>query len=285
MTSADRRSTRRGGLTGIFQDAVYGAVRWLVGHVRTLTGALGLFLGGALALSAAALALFAWIANAMIGGATQAFDQSVVDFMRANQATVWDWFALAGAGLGSGVAMWVVLIIGTVLLWRSRHHFSVLLLWAALLGGRVLNHELKVAFERGRPEPVDWEMEVFGNAIDFPTSYSFPSGHATTALVVYGTIAYLVARLEPTARQRRWTLGGALALILLIGWSRVYMGVHYLSDVVAGYLTGFAWVTLVALSIEVIRHFATWRPEVAEEEADIEKGVEPVREALRHEEA
>lgn len=282
---ADRRRRPREGATGAVQDALYAAMRWVEGHVRTLTGALGLFLGIGLALSAAALALFAWIATAVLGGMTQTVDMTVVEFMHSNQFAALDWLALAGAGLGSGVAMWIALGLGTILLWRGRHHFSVLLLWIALVGGRVLNHELKAVFARDRPEPVDWEVEVLGSAIDFPTSFSFPSGHATTALVVYGTLAYLVARLEPTPRQRRWTLLGAAALILLIGWSRMYMGVHYLSDVVAGYLTGFAWITLVALAIEIIRHFATWKPEVAEEEQDIEKGVEPLREALRHEEA
>jgi undecaprenyl-diphosphatase len=255
-----------------------------VGHVRTLTGALGLFLGVGLAVSAAALALFAWISRAVLGAAAREADAAVVEFMRANQAPVWDGLALAGAALGSGVAMWVVLIIGTVLLWRSRHHYSVLLLWVALLGGRVLNHQLKVTFGRERPSPDGWDLELLGNPIAFPTSFSFPSGHATTALVVYGTIAYLVARLEPTRRQRRWTLGGAATLILFIGWSRIYLGVHYLSDVIAGYLSGLAWVTLVAMAIEVIRHFATFRPDVAEEEKDIEKGAEPVREALQQDE-
>lgn len=275
----ERRTRKRGGLLTSLQDAIFGAVRWLTGHVRSVWTALGLFLGGGLILSAAALAFFSWIASAMAGGATQRFDQSVVELMRRNAAPLWDWLALAGAGLGSGIAMWVVLIIGTVLLWRSRHHFSVLLLWVSFLGGRVLNEELKATFARSRPEPIDWEVEVFGRSVGFPESFSFPSGHATTAMVVFGTVAYLIARLEPTARQRRWTLGGAAALIVLVGWSRVYMGVHYPSDVVAGYLAGFLWATLVVLAIEVVRHFATFRPELAAEEKDVEKGVEPLREA------
>lgn len=280
----ERRGSDRTGPAAAIQDVIYDTIRWLVGHVRTLTGALGAYLGAGLLLAAAALGLFAWIAHAVLGGATARFDEAVVAFLRDHHAPVWDWLALAGAGLGSGVAVWIALIVGTLLLWRGRYHYSVLLLWVSLLGGRVLNHEMKVAFERDRPEPVDWDVSVFGNPVSFPESFSFPSGHATTALVVFGTMAYLVARLEPTPRQRRWTLAVAAALILLIGWSRVYMGVHYPSDVIAGYLSGIVWVSLVALAIEVIRHFATFRPEIAREERDIEKGVEPVREALRHEE-
>lgn len=279
----ERRTRERRGPLNAAQDAVYGAIRWLTGHVRSVWAALGLFLIAGLAISAAALAVFSWIAYAMAGGVTQRFDQSVVDFMRANAAPAWDWLALAGAGLGSGVAMWIVLLGGTVLLWRGRRHISVLLLWVSLLGGRLLNEELKAAFARERPEPIDWEVDAFGRSIGFPESFSFPSGHATTAMVVFGTVAYLVARLEPTVRQRRWTLAGAAALILLIGWSRVYMGVHYPSDVLAGYLSGLLWATLVVLAIEVVRHFATYEPELAEEERDVEKGLEPLREAVHPE--
>ncbi len=275
-SEAERRGSRRHGPGRALQDALYRAVRWVVGHVRTLTGALGLFLGAGLVVSAAALALFAWIAHAVLGDVTRDVDSAVVGFMRENRAPAWDRLALAGAALGSGVAMWIVLITGTLLLWRSRHHFSVLLLWIALLGGRVLNEELKATFGRDRPSPEGWDLELLGNPLGFPTSSSFPSGHATTALVVYGTIAYLVARLESTRAQRRWTLAGAAALILFIGWSRLYLRVHYLSDVAAGYVAGLAWVTLVAMAIEVVRHFATFRPDLADEEEDIEKGVEPV---------
>lgn len=282
--SDDRREAARHGPSAATQNALYGSIRWIVGHVRSLSAALGFFLGGALAISAATLALFSWIAYAMAAGATQRIDRAVVELLRANAAPVWDWLALAGAGLGSGAAMWVVLILGTVLLWRSRRHYSVLLLWVALLGGRVLNHGLKTWFARPRPEAVNWEVDLFGRAIEFPTSFSFPSGHATTAVVVFGTVAYLVARLEPTPTQRRWTLAGAGAVILLIGWSRLYMGVHYLSDVIAGYLSGLLWATLVALGIEVIRYFAESHPDVADEERDVEKGVEPLREAVRAEE-
>ncbi len=88
-----------------------------------------------------------------------------------------------------------------------------------------------------------------GRAIDFPTSFSFPSGHATTAMLVFG-------------------------------WSRIYMGLHYLSDVIAGYLAGLLWATLVVLGIELISYFAIGHPEVAAEEKDVEKGVGPLREAV-----
>ena len=93
----------------------------------------------------------------------------------------------------------------------------------------------------------------------------------------------LVLRLQPSVRQRRWTLALAGALILLIGLSRIYLGVHYPSDVLAGYLAGFVWASFAALSFEVVRYFAGRRPGVWAQEKDLEKGLRPLRETLRGE--
>ncbi|MEW5930502.1 MAG: phosphatase PAP2 family protein, partial [Gemmatimonadota bacterium] len=178
-------------------------------------------------------------------------------------------------------AVWVVLAAGTAFLWRSRHRWSLLLLWISLLGARLLSRLLKAVFDRPRPALVDGDLEVLGLRFSFPESASFPSGHAVTSAVVYGTLAYLVVRLEPTRRMRRATLAAAAVLILGIGFSRLYLAVHYPSDVVAGYLAGFAWATWCALGIEALRYFAGGRPEVRRAEADLERGIAPIREALR----
>ncbi|HET7320881.1 MAG TPA: phosphatase PAP2 family protein, partial [Longimicrobiaceae bacterium] len=128
----------------------------------------------------------------------------------------------------------------------------VVLLWVSLLGGRILQSILKNTFHRARPSLFGSEIHLLGHTFHYPTSYSFPSGHALTAVVIYGTLAYLVARLESTRRLRRWTLGLALVLVVVIGLSRLYMGVHYPSDVLAGWLVGFVWATASVLAIEVV---------------------------------
>lgn len=279
----DLRREPRGGALRPAMDALYGTIRWIGSHVRGFYAAVGLFLVVGLGLAVLAAALFALVAEGMVGGATQAFDQAVVEWIRARQAPWLDWLALAGAALGSGVATWIVLGVGSVVLWFTRHHLSVLLLWISLLGGRLLSAELKALFDRPRPRPLAWELELFGSPIDFPASPSFPSGHAVTSVIVFGTLAYLVVRLEPTVRMRRWTLAAAALLILLIGLSRIYLGVHYPSDVLAGYLAGFVWATFAAFAIEVIRYFAARKPEVAREEKDLEQGLRPIREAVRRE--
>lgn len=277
-----RQEPREGALRPVM-DALYTSIRWIGGHVRGFYAAVGLFLLIGFGMAVVAVGLFAWVAEGVAGGATQAFDEMIVDWVRNRQGVVLDWLSLAGAALGSGVAAWVVLGIASVSLWLSRHHLSVALLWIAVFGGRILSGELKALFDRPRPAPVDWQLEIFGSPIEFPASPSFPSGHAVTSVVVFGTLAYLIIRLEPTVRMRRWTLSLAALLILLIGLSRIYLGVHYPSDVLAGYLAGFVWATAAAFTIEVIRYFVAREPRVIREEKDLERGLRPIRETVRGE--
>jgi undecaprenyl-diphosphatase len=90
-------------------------------------------------------------------------------------------------------------------------------------------------------------------------------------MAVYLTLAYLVVRLEPTRALRRLTLAAFGATILLVGLSRVYLGVHYPSDVIAGFVAGFAWAVVCALGIEAVRYFRRRRPEVAAVERDLDR--------------
>lgn len=276
----ERRTHVRRGWLEPFLDWFYGLVRWIVGHVRGFYAAVGLFLAFGLGLSVGALALFALLAELVGAGVTQRIDQAVLVWVDRYTNAVFDGLALLGAALGSSGAVWLALIIGTVYFWRSGHHYSAALLWVALIGGRILNRLLKAFYDRPRPEFWAGDIELLGYQFSFPGSASFPSGHAITSVIVFGTLAYLIIRLEPTIRMRRWTIAGAAALILLIGLSRIYLRVHYPSDVVAGYLAGFIWATACALTIEVIRYAAARRPELAREEADLEKGIEPLREAV-----
>lgn len=200
-----------------------------------------------------------------------------------HDSAVLDGLAVAGAVLGSGTAAWVVLGVATLAFLRTRHLLSALLLWGAVLGARFLNAELKALFGRPRPPADGWKLTVLGREVGFPTSDSFPSGHAVTSVVVFGTLAYLIVRLEPTVRLRRATLAAAAGLILLIGLSRVWLGVHYPSDVLAGWLAGLVWATAAAFSIEVVRYFVDREPEAARAERDLERGLRPIREAVRGE--
>lgn len=277
---SERRAHRRGGPIGRLQDLDYGLIRWLLRHVQGFYAALGVYLLVGLGFATAGLALFALLAQVVFGGTVQRWDEAGVLWARTLENDFLDILALIGVALGSGAAAWAVIIVGSVFLWRSKHHYSVYLLWLALGGARFLNTALKDWYGRPRPSLFPGDVEILGMNYTFPASPSFPSGHALTSTVIFFTLAYLIARLEPTRRMRRWTVATAAFFVLLVCASRVYLAVHYPSDVIAGFLAGIFWATFTALGIELVRYFRTRKPELAEEEQDLEKGVEPLREAL-----
>lgn len=264
-------------------NAVYGVIRWISKHVRDVHAAIGLFLTLGLAVSVMALGAFLWIARAITVESTPGLDTRVLMWLHGRQTPAGDVLALAGAALGSAPALWVVLGLGSLYFLRTRHLYSLAILWLSLLGAHVLNGVLKAMYQRPRPQLSGGELEILGRRFDYPTSYSFPSGHAITAVVVFGTLAYLVVRLEPTVRTRRLTLVAAALVIVVIGASRVYLGVHYPSDVLAGYLAGFIWSTSAVFTIEVVRYFARGRPELHRGEADLGEGLRPLGESVHGE--
>lgn len=234
-------------------------LHWSVDHTHSPGAALGLFLGVGLSAAAVSAAVFALLAHHVGRGSTQAFDEAAIAWMREQKAPWLDGLAAVGAVIGSGAAVWGALGFGTLFFWRRERRLSALLLWVSLLGGVLLNRELKALFDRPRPAPIDWDLVVFGREIVYPTSPSFPSGHALTAVVVFGTLAYLLVRMQPSARVRRRVLGTAVGLIVFIGLSRVYLGVHYPSDVLAGYLAGLVWASFAAGAVGVSHHAARGR--------------------------
>lgn len=138
--------------------------------------------------------------------------------------------------LGSTVvAILVATAFGLFLLWKRRFAW-VITFAAAVLGGSLLNRVLKYFFQRPRPH--------FDDPILTLTSYSFPSGHTMIATVLYGAIAaYLLAHTRDW-KQRVVIVLATAGLILLVGFSRIYLGAHYLSDVLAAFAEGLAWLSL-----------------------------------------
>jgi len=118
---------------------------------------------------------------------------------------------------------------------------------AAFIGGALLNLALKAVFQRARPE--------FDAPLATALGWSFPSGHAMGAMVAYGMLAYLLV-LRFGRAPAPFIVAGASILVLGVGFSRVYLGVHYFSDVVGGYLSGIAWLAVCASAIEIARRHA-----------------------------
>jgi undecaprenyl-diphosphatase len=115
----------------------------------------------------------------------------------------------------------------------TRHHHAALLVLVATLGGLLLSHLLKGLYDRPRPDLVPHLVHV--------STASFPSGHAMNSAVVYLTLGALLARLVEERWVRVYFVAVAVVLTLLVGASRVYLGVHYPTDVVAGWGAGVGW--------------------------------------------
>lgn len=138
--------------------------------------------------------------------------------------------------LGSGAVLTLVTLAVAGFLALQRRTRSMVLLLVATGAGAMLSSLLKLGFDRPRPELVPHETLVY--------SASFPSGHSMMSAVVYLTLGALLARVQPGIRIKAYILSLALLLTLLVGVSRVYLGVHWPSDVVAGWAAGAAWALL-----------------------------------------
>jgi undecaprenyl-diphosphatase len=204
------------------------------------------------------LLAFAGIADEVGGGDTRAFDESVLLALRTSDPA--DpigpaWFEQSVADITSlgGVAVLalVTLLVCGYLLVQKKWGGGVMLL-VATLGGAAVSEGLKLGFNRPRPDLVAHVVET--------TSMSFPSGHAMLSAVTYLTLGALLARTQEKQRWRGYILGAAILVTLLIGVSRIYLGVHWPTDVLAGWRLGAAW-AMLCWSI------ATWLTRRAEKPA------------------
>jgi membrane-associated phospholipid phosphatase len=113
---------------------------------------------------------------------------------------------------------------------------------------------LKATFERPRPS--------FDDPVATAGWFSFPSGHALSSIALYGTLAYVLGSALRSQRARAASLAGVAVLVATIGFSRLYLGVHYLTDVLAGYSAGLAWLlfTIAVVRVRVRPHLGAARP-------------------------
>jgi len=156
---------------------------------------------------------------------------------------------MTNAGGPIGMAALAV-IVAVALLIRRRYRWLIYLLVTAG-GGALLNTELKRAFARARPDVA--EMLRLANG------YSFPSGHAMGSTVTLGALSYMAFRVLNTWRTRAAALALAITLIVAIAFSRVYLGVHWVSDVAAGVAAGTIWVATMTVAYETFRRISMLR--------------------------
>ena len=249
------------------RDVLARPLRWLLAHVHNLYTAVGLLMSLAFLLALAGAWGFAEIAQAVAAGETQRLDDRILLWLNRHSTPLLDTLALQITAVGNGLTVAVIGLIACAFLWAMRERVGVLLLVLAVVGGDTFNRILKDAFSRPRPE-----LFVLETPFARPFSASFPSGHATASMVLYLVLAYLLGRLGGRGAFRWLVIAVAGLLIVLIGVSRMYLGVHYPSDVLAGYVFGFCWAVFCAFCIEAVRGLRRGRRRRAD-------GVQPVSEA------
>jgi undecaprenyl-diphosphatase len=173
---------------------------------------------------------FAQLGDVVRQGRTQAFDTAVLRWIGARHTPFLTTVMNEITPLGTGVVVLAIVGVTAAFLWRTEHKHSARLLLAATAGSILLNNVLKLYFDRPRPE-------VF-ERLTHAASSSFPSGHAMSATVVCGTVGYLLARLQKSTWARTITLLFAIVMIVLICFTRLYLGVHYPSDIAVGAALG-----------------------------------------------
>lgn len=243
----ERRVEDRGRFR-ILWNLIFRGLRVSYRHAHSFTTALGLFLVFGALIAVAGTYAFAKLAELVRNGYTQPFDDAVLRWMQRHQIPMLDRLMVEVTMLGTWIVVLSIVSIAALFLWLTRHKYSAALLLVATAGGIGLNNILKIGFSRPRPRIFEWGTTV--------SSYSFPSGHAMSATVVYITVAYLAARLQKTHVARVATLLVAAFLVAVICFSRLYLGVHYPSDVLAGVIVGLSWAAFCMATLEAIQRFA-----------------------------
>lgn len=209
-------------------------------------GYLGLHLTvGALLLLGASW-LFGGIAQDIVAGdPLTVVDKSVADWFHERRTHGLTTTMRLVSGLASFGWVTGIGIVTAFVLWWKHCRYRLLAFLLVLPGGMILDFLLKIVFHRHRPSFADSFLIFHG--------YSFPSGHTTAATLLYGMLAALAVITLATWRLRVGAVLGALVIILLVGFSRVYLGAHYLSDVLGAAAAGLAWLVLCLTAVDTLR--------------------------------
>jgi undecaprenyl-diphosphatase len=198
----------------------------------------GIFLLATLAIAAGALVFFGWLAEEVVEGDTKQFDAAIRMAVHNHATPLLTSVMQAFSFLGS--VGWIVgfgALVACACFYFHRPRIAAFLA-IAMAGASTLDSVLKLAFHRMRP------IAFYGTS---PSSYSFPSGHALASLCFYGILTAVLSDRMRGRKPKFFIWLAASLLVGMIGLSRIYLGVHYPSDVIAGYLAGAVWITAVAV--------------------------------------
>jgi undecaprenyl-diphosphatase len=173
-------------------------------------------------------------------------DLQVSVWLHTHGSPVFTAFLLAITELHSTIGVTIMAGLVGFILWRQGHHYWTLSLGLAVPGGMLVNTLLKLAFNRTRP--------VWDDPILTLSSASFPSGHAAGATLFYGFLAAYMMWNMKKAWPRVIVGLGCLLMVALVGFSRIYLGVHYLSDVLAAMSISTVWLIICLISVRGLAH-------------------------------
>ncbi|MEO7038829.1 MAG: phosphatase PAP2 family protein [Gemmatimonadaceae bacterium] len=180
-------------------------------------------------------------------------DQALADWFHINGTPLGDRVNVFISMLGSPPAMAVLFAAAVLYLWRAKQRTLIVAWLLSFIGGTILDGVMKVVVRRPRPE--------FAMRFLHFHSWSFPSGHSMGSLIGFAMLAYTIIRVVPIrsmiAQTAVWT--GALVMVALVGYSRIYLAVHYLSDVIAGYTLGVLWLAVVFTGLQMVSRRAELR--------------------------
>lgn len=232
---------------------------WSTWWHHVLTGAkdrlakVSLLLVLALALEAAVLYGLGILVDRVFDGETMAIDRGVLLTLRTYHTPLLDRVMTVISMFGSEILVGLVVMVAIYLVWSRRWGAAASLI-LVVAGASVLNGLIKGHFQR--PRPTEFVAPLLG--VGTAQQWSFPSGHAMVSAAFYLFVAYLTWRLLRGWLRIAWTTG-LIALILLIGLSRLYLGLHYFTDVIAGYAAGSTWTETVILAGKLMS-YRQWSP-------------------------
>jgi undecaprenyl-diphosphatase len=196
-------------------------------------------------LTAALVGYAALAADVVHGGAASEVDVDIATWNAQSMPDWAEWLARPLTWLGGLVGVTIVVVIASYALLRRERVGETTLLIVVAVGIQILVVSAKAGYERARPAE--------GSAIDLPSSFSFPSGHAATGIAVFGLLGLLAAAHARTRVRRAGVVVAGFVLGALIGASRVVLNVHYMTDVLAGACLGLAWVAACLLVAHWLR--------------------------------
>jgi undecaprenyl-diphosphatase len=222
------------GLAGTMQRLRYLLRRASRVEKRTLAG---------IVIVAVLVLTFAVLADAVTDGNTQSFDERLLLLFRTASdpavtiGPIWFKEAMRDiTALGGTVVLTIIILSVTGFLIATGARHTALMVLASVVSGVMLSNSLKFGFSRVRPDIVPHEAQVY--------TASFPSGHTTMSAIVYLTLGALLCRTQASVAVKTFILSVAVFLTIIVGVSRVYLGVHWPTDVIAGWMLGGAWALL-----------------------------------------